>query len=50
MRLKVTKMVEMLHNERYIHGDIRVNNLLVDLTSLSSDEDTKVKVHFIDFD
>lgn len=50
VKSKVIKMIEMLHNEGFVHGDIRDTNLLVDRNSLSSDGDTEAKVHFIDFD
>lgn len=50
VRLKVTKMVKMLHEKGFVHGDIRDTNLLVNRNSLLSDEDAEAEVYFIDFD
>ncbi|KAI0252373.1 hypothetical protein BJV78DRAFT_350633 [Lactifluus subvellereus] len=47
VRRKVKSEMQMLHNEGFVHGDIRDTNLLVDLDSLASDD---VVVHFIDLD
>lgn len=44
---KAAEVVQYLHNGDFVHGDIRDNNILIDPTSLASDE---VKLHFIDFD
>ncbi|ESK86345.1 hypothetical protein Moror_5052 [Moniliophthora roreri MCA 2997] len=48
VRYKVTEIVQKLHSEGLVHGDIRDVNLLVDNDSLLSGGD--VRVHFIDFD
>ncbi|KAF8339438.1 hypothetical protein F5887DRAFT_979972 [Amanita rubescens] len=47
VRHKVTSMVRMLHQEGFVHGDIREANILIDYKSLTSDD---VKIHLIDFD
>jgi serine/threonine protein kinase len=44
---KVKEIVQILHNQGLVHGDIRTTNILVDLSSLASEE---VKIHFLDFD
>ncbi|KAK1224751.1 hypothetical protein PQX77_012335 [Marasmius sp. AFHP31] len=45
---KVSEIVEILHGQDLVHGDIRAANLLVDEKSLRPGGD--VKVHFLDFD
>ncbi|KAK2460464.1 hypothetical protein APHAL10511_007511 [Amanita phalloides] len=47
VRHKVTSVVQMLHQEGFVHGDIRESNILIDVESLTSDD---VKIHLIDFD
>jgi len=47
VKRKVTSIVETLHGGGFVHGDIRDTNLLIDYTSLASDDMT---VHLIDFD
>ena len=44
---KVTSAVRMLHQEGFVHGDVRKANVLIDVESLISDD---VKIHLIDFD
>ncbi|KAG5718504.1 hypothetical protein E4T56_gene15364 [Termitomyces sp. T112] len=44
---KVKRIVRTLHQNGFVHGDIRAANLLIDPTSLNSDD---VQVHLIDFD
>jgi len=47
VRHKVTSVVRMLHQEVFVHGDIREANILIDYKSLTSDDE---KIHLIDFD
>ena len=47
VRRKVNNMVQVLHEEGFVHGDIRDINLLVNVESLASDD---VAVHVVDFD
>ncbi|KAG5727061.1 hypothetical protein E4T56_gene20301 [Termitomyces sp. T112] len=44
---KVKSIVQTLHQNGFVHGDIRAANLLIDPASLKSDD---VQVHLIDFD
>jgi len=44
---KIKEIVQILHNQGLVHGDIRTTNILVDCSSLTSEE---VKIHFLDFD
>ncbi|KAG5349563.1 hypothetical protein C0989_003113, partial [Termitomyces sp. Mn162] len=44
---KVKIIVQTLHQNGFVHGDIRAANLLIDPASLASDD---VQVHLIDFD
>ncbi len=44
---KVKEIVQILHDQGPVHGDIRTTNILVDRSSLASEE---VKIHFLDFD
>ena len=45
---KVSEIVQKLHDARFVHGDIRSLNLLVDRRTLTSKDG--IKIHFIDFD
>ena len=47
VRRKVNSVVQTLHKEGFVHGDIRNVNILVDIESLASDD---VAVHVVDFD
>jgi len=47
VRHKVTSMVRMLHQEGFVHGDIREANILIDDKSLTSDD---MRIYLIDFD
>ncbi|KAI0252353.1 hypothetical protein BJV78DRAFT_1281708 [Lactifluus subvellereus] len=45
---KVTDIVQALHKNHLVHGDIRSTNLLVDDQTLARDED--LVIHLLDFD
>jgi tRNA A-37 threonylcarbamoyl transferase component Bud32 len=45
---KVTDIVQTLHQNQLVHGDIRSINLLVDDKTLARDED--FAIHLLDFD
>ncbi len=47
VRHKVMSVVQILHQEGFVHGDIRESNILIDVESLTSDG---VRIHLIDFD
>jgi thiamine kinase-like enzyme len=47
VRRKVEEIIDVLHRARFVHGDVRDTNILIDLESLDSDD---VKIHFVDFD
>ncbi len=47
VRHKVTSVVRTLHQEGFVHGDIRESNIFIDVESLTSDD---VTIHLIDFD
>ncbi|KAK1217271.1 hypothetical protein PQX77_020063 [Marasmius sp. AFHP31] len=48
VKRRVSEIVQMLHGQDLVHGDILATNLLVDEDSLTRGGD--VKVHFVDFD
>jgi tRNA A-37 threonylcarbamoyl transferase component Bud32 len=47
VKLKVRKVVEELHAEGFVHGDVRDTNILIDRRLLGDTDD--VKIHLIDF-
>ncbi|PFH48308.1 hypothetical protein AMATHDRAFT_42357 [Amanita thiersii Skay4041] len=47
VRHKVMSAVRILHQEGFVHGDIRQSNNLIDVESLATDD---VRIHLIDLD
>jgi RIO-like serine/threonine protein kinase len=47
MRRRVENVVRALHQEGFVHGDIRDTNILVDPETLGSDD---VAIHIVDLD
>jgi tRNA A-37 threonylcarbamoyl transferase component Bud32 len=50
VQLKVTMVLKKFHDQGFVHGDVRKNNILVDRDSLSSRDADDVRIHFVDFD
>ena len=48
VRLKITNIVRTLHENRFVHGDIRSVNILVEYEALARGED--FGIHLLDFD
>jgi len=49
VQTRVKEIVSTLHGRRFVHGDIRSTNLLVDRASLDGPA-SEVKIHVIDYD